>query len=366
MTEAVRKRGAPAGNLSTGFLKLVALVFMFIDHSGKVIFNNCQEMRILGRIAFPIYVWCMIVGFYRTRNVTRYILRVLLVGFISQPLYLLALDSQTDLGALLAQVFRPLESGFSLQGIWEVFFTVFLKKPNIFLTLALGLIALTAVREKDWVHKVFGPGVVVLTAALLNLFHDGTFARIGRVVSVPFTSGFSLRAVFEALYIVFLKSPNYFLHIILAAGLLWGATGKSHRPGQVWGPAAAMLLASVLNADYGWEAVLFFILLWAVQDSRPAIASVVTAYFLFWAARYQITPSLFGQKIDLSALPSSLSSPLARIMRMEGYGLLALPLILVRIPWRFRLPKWFSYSLYPLHLLLLIALKLIIFGVKIS
>ena len=56
----------PAGNTATGLLKLIALLFMLIDHSGKVLFNNCTEMRILGRIAFPIYVWCMIVGFWRT------------------------------------------------------------------------------------------------------------------------------------------------------------------------------------------------------------------------------------------------------------------------------------------------------------
>ncbi len=366
MSEAVRKRGEPAGNLSTGLLKLIALVFMFIDHSGKVIFGNCQEMRILGRIAFPIYVWCMIVGFYRTRNVTRYILRVLLVGFISQPLYYFALDSQTDLAVLFRQAFAPLAGGFSLQGLWEVLFTVFLNRPNIFLTLALGLIALCAIQEKDWLRRVFAPGVIVLTAAMLNLLHNGTLARIGQAVSAPFASGFTLAAVPEVLYIVFLKSPNYFLHIFLAAGLLWKTTGKGRRAGQVWGAAAAMFLAPVMSADYGWEAVLLFITLWAVRDSRPAIASVITLYFLFWAARYQVTPSLFGVKIDLSSLPSSLSAPLNRIMRMEGYALLALPLILVRIPWKFRLPRWLSYGIYPFHLVILIVLKLLVFGIKIS
>ena len=66
---SLSSRPAPAGNLSTGLLKLIALVFMFIDHSGKVLFNNCYEMRLLGRIAFPVYIWCMIVGFHRTRSV---------------------------------------------------------------------------------------------------------------------------------------------------------------------------------------------------------------------------------------------------------------------------------------------------------
>ena len=47
---------SPAGNMATGLLKLIALCFMFIDHSGKVLCNNMYEMRLLGRIAFPIYI----------------------------------------------------------------------------------------------------------------------------------------------------------------------------------------------------------------------------------------------------------------------------------------------------------------------
>ena len=143
-------RPAPAGNLSTGLLKLIALFFMFIDHSGKVLFNNLSEMRILGRIAFPIYVWCMIVGFHRTRSVPRYLLRILLVGLISQPFYVLALDTQGHLGVLVREIFAPLAEGLTFSGLGEVFSTVFLKKPSIFLSLFLGLAALWGIREKNF------------------------------------------------------------------------------------------------------------------------------------------------------------------------------------------------------------------------
>ena len=195
-------RPAPAGNLSTGLLKLIALFFMFVDHSGKVLFNNLSEMRILGRIAFPVYVWCMIVGFHRTRSVPRYLLRILLVGLISQPFYVLALDTQGHLGVLVREIFAPLAEGLTFSGLIEVLSDVFLKKPSIFLSLFLGLAALWGIREKKW-----------LSQFLL--------------------------------------------------------------------PAAALVLASYLNADYGWKGVMLFILLYAVQDSRPGIAAVMVAFFLF-------------------------------------------------------------------------------------
>ena len=153
MTERL-KRFAPsphaelAGNLSTGLLKLIALASMFIDHTGKVLFNNASDMRLLGRIAFPLYAWCMIVGFCRTRSVPKYLGRILQAGLVSQPLYYLALNTQGHLGLLIQETVAPLSAGFSFPGLWEVLYTVFLKKPNIFLTLFLGLCALWGIRQK--------------------------------------------------------------------------------------------------------------------------------------------------------------------------------------------------------------------------
>ena len=273
---------APAGNLSTGALKLIALFFMFIDHSGKVLFNNMQEMRILGRIAFPVYAWCMIVGLYRTRSVPRYLLRIFWVGLLSQPLYVLALNTEGHLSVLIRNILSPLSGGFTFTGLVEVLKTVFVVKPNIFLTLLIGLAALWGIREKKW---------------------------------------FS----------------------------------------QIWAPAAALALATILHVDYGWKGILFFILLYAVQGSRPGIAAVMTAFFLFWGTVYKVTPSLFGMTIDLTKLPAWLSGPLSAFMRLETYALLSLPFLLVRFRRDIRLPKWVGYSLYPAHLVLLIILKLILF-----
>ena len=237
----------PAGNTATTWLKIIALVFMFIDHAGKMCFPTVPEMRIIGRIAFPIYAWCMIVGFHYTRSVPKYLLRVLITGLVSQPLYMLALNHT-----------------------W--------KQPNIFLTLFLGLCALWGIREKKYLS-------------------------------------------------------------------------------QIWAPAITLVLATVLGADYGWRGVLLFIMLYAVQESRPGIAAVMVSYFLFWGASYSITKSLFGLPINMDVLPAFLSQPLSAFMRMEAYALLALPLILIRFKKDLKLPRWVGYALYPAHLAALYALE---------
>ena len=72
----------PAGNTATTWLKIIALVFMFMDHAGKMLLPGVPEMRMIGRAAFPIYAWCMIVGFHYTRSVPKYLLRILIVGWL--------------------------------------------------------------------------------------------------------------------------------------------------------------------------------------------------------------------------------------------------------------------------------------------
>ena len=237
----------PAGNTATTWLKIIALAFMFIDHAGKMCFPNIPEMRILGRIAFPIYAWCMIVGFHYTRSVPKYLLRILITGLVSQPLYMLALNHT-----------------------W--------RQPNIFLTLFLGLCALWGIREKKYLS-------------------------------------------------------------------------------QIWAPAAAMAAAILASADYGWRGVLLFIMLYAVQESRPGIAAVMVSYFLFWGSSYSITKSLFGLPINMDVLPAVLSQPLSAFLRMETYALLALPFILIPFKKDLKLPRWVGYALYPAHLAALYALE---------
>ncbi len=272
-TYALPRSGRPAGNTATVWLKIIALVFMFIDHAGKMLFPSVPEMRMLGRIAFPIYVWCMIVGFHYTRSVPKYLLRILLIGLVSQPLYYLALHHEYPLG----EQFTALFQSFSLNGLLQ-FLQLLFTKPNVFLTLFLGLCALWGIREKAFLS-------------------------------------------------------------------------------QLWAPAAALILAIVLNADYGWKGVLLFVLLYAVRDTRPGIAAVMVAFFLFWGAGYSVTKSYFGIQVNVSALPDYLNQPLSAVMRLETYALLSLPFILIPFGKDLKLPRWVGYALYPGHLVLLFILE---------
>ena len=127
-----------AGNQDTGLLKIIAFVLMVTDHVGARFFPAAIELRILGRVAFPLYIWCLTVGACYTRSPWKYILRLALVGLISQPFYMLG-----------------------LQHTW--------KEWNVFCTLLLGYLGVLGIREKRWGSQYWAPLLVVGVSSLISI-----------------------------------------------------------------------------------------------------------------------------------------------------------------------------------------------------
>lgn len=80
-------------NMDTNFLKLIAIISMFIDHAGYTLFSNNLIMRSIGRIAFPLFTFCIMIGYFNTKDLKKYIKRLMLIGIISQPIYMLLFDT---------------------------------------------------------------------------------------------------------------------------------------------------------------------------------------------------------------------------------------------------------------------------------
>lgn len=82
--------------LTNYYIKLLAAIFMVIDHVGYVFFPEEPLFRMVGRLSFPLFVWLLVQGEQHTRNVWRYGVRLLIVGIISQPLYWLVFNQQDN------------------------------------------------------------------------------------------------------------------------------------------------------------------------------------------------------------------------------------------------------------------------------
>lgn len=136
-------------NLDTDFLKLIAICSMVIDHIGGTFFPQYPLFRWLGRLAFPIFCYCLTVGLLYTHDIKRYFGRLALFAVISQPFYALKADPAA---------------------FWEN-----LTNWNIFFTLILSLLFMWGITQ----HKWYGICTSILTLVVLGLWNfDYSFTGV--------------------------------------------------------------------------------------------------------------------------------------------------------------------------------------------
>lgn len=75
------------GILNGNHLKLIAAFTMLLDHAGILLFPRLKILRILGRIAFPIFAFMIAEGCRYTRHKLRYFLMVFGLGVACQLVY---------------------------------------------------------------------------------------------------------------------------------------------------------------------------------------------------------------------------------------------------------------------------------------
>lgn len=115
-------------------LKWIAVLTMVIDHVGAILFPDQIWMRVIGRVAFPVYAYCLAEGFRYTSDYRRYLGRLALFAILSEIPFDLA--------------FYGVPFSFAHQ--------------NVFFTLTLGLILL-------WVLERFKEQLLLCAGAFVVL-----------------------------------------------------------------------------------------------------------------------------------------------------------------------------------------------------
>lgn len=121
-------------------LKLIAIITMFIDHIGYVIFDGFSFFNYIGRIAFPIFAFQISEGYMHTKNLKKYFLRLFIFALISQIPFML--------------FHKIISDNFAL---------------NIFFTLLLGLASIYIYDKSK--HKFFGIIISIIIGIIAELIH---------------------------------------------------------------------------------------------------------------------------------------------------------------------------------------------------
>lgn len=134
--------------INTFTLKMIAVLAMLIDHIGAVLLPQYRILRIIGRIAFPIFAYTLVEGFLHTHDVKKYMMRMGILALVSE----LPFD--------LVFFGTPLEFG----------------KQNVFFTLFLGLVMLYLMLKAPTKLRSF---LYVLAVLLISEFLKTDYNSMG-------------------------------------------------------------------------------------------------------------------------------------------------------------------------------------------
>ena len=149
-------------------LKWIAVLTMVIDHVGAILFPDQIWMRVIGRVAFPVYAYCLAEGFRYTSDYRRYLGRLALFAILSEIPFDLAFYG-VPFSFAHQNVFFTLTLGLILLWVLERFREQLLLCAGAFAVLCFLAQAL---------HMDYGAGGLVMVFAFY-LAQQGTSPWIG-------------------------------------------------------------------------------------------------------------------------------------------------------------------------------------------
>ena len=186
---------------SAEILKIIGITSMVVDHVGLFLFPGLIQLRIIGRLALPIFASGIANGFKHTSNLKAYLGRLFLVGIIVQ----LPVAYFTDYDLL----------NIMFTFIWGLLFLYCYKKKWYFLSL-LVLIS-TFIIEIDYGY--YGILLIFIFYLFKKKSHILIFASLATLVFALHTWIYQIFLIFGVLLVLYfpyksfsISLPRYFFY----------------------------------------------------------------------------------------------------------------------------------------------------------
>ncbi|PAF32441.1 hypothetical protein CHI14_08010 [Paenibacillus sp. 7516] len=204
-------------------MQWIAMITMLIDHIGAVFYPQVEELRIIGRIAFPIYAFAVYIGYKHTRNVQKYIWRLFWIAVLSQVPFMAAFNH------------------LSLNVVWTLWSSLLVllvldKLPNRLLgiPIVIGAGIIMEITAMDYgmyglllvlLFRYFQGPILVLGHVLLTALYIQLYSSSVQMYSVVATLGIAIAQYYGAGFR--LKGPRwiwryfYPAHLAIIAIIRW-------------------------------------------------------------------------------------------------------------------------------------------------
>ena len=181
--------------INNNTLKIIAMILMLLDHLWGTIIPGNQWMTLIGRMAFPIFAFLIVEGFFHTSDLKKYMKRLFIFGLIS-------------------------EIPFNLIYTGSIIFTF---HQNVMFTLLLGLLIINEIdklKNTKEIKKKIIPILKIFLFLLISIIGFVDYGVTGVLTIVVFYlfRGFKLAWIGQLislilLYIVFFEGQSVILNI---------------------------------------------------------------------------------------------------------------------------------------------------------
>lgn len=138
---------------SNNSIKIIACIAMLIDHMGLMLFPYNPVFRMIGRIAMPLFAFCIAQGCKFTKNKLKYFLLVFLLGVACQTVYFIVNPNDIYFGILITFSLSILLI-YSLQFVKKSFFEKGVKWYNKVLSIIIFVALMVGANLFCWHFEV--------------------------------------------------------------------------------------------------------------------------------------------------------------------------------------------------------------------
>lgn len=135
--------------MSSFVIKIIAIISMLFDHTNDVFIGHLSVFNLIGRIAFPLFSFQLVVGYTYTHNIKKYISRMFIFALISQIPYSIFIHIYTG-------TYFELNIFFTLATSLICMYILSSKNINIYLKLIYISICLIIAYYLNFDYSIFG------------------------------------------------------------------------------------------------------------------------------------------------------------------------------------------------------------------
>lgn len=210
--------------MTSFLLKMIGIFTMFCDHTGDAIIGHYSFLNLIGRIAFPLFAFQLTQSYVHTKNLKKFMFRLLLFALISQVPFTLFLTTFTNDIYYIINVFSLpirlyyLNIGFTmLLSVLAIFALDNIKSKVLSLIICFLMVILAQVLNVDYgafgvllilIFYIFRERKLLMNISSITLIFSYYFIRFLEVPNISSIAYYFPLALFTCFALIFINFYN--------------------------------------------------------------------------------------------------------------------------------------------------------------